>query len=64
MTVDRCICYNLTFDEIQKIAKERGFNTVKELQIAGICSLNCKLCEPYIERMFKTGNTSFKYGDI
>jgi len=64
MTVDRCICHNITFDEIQKIAHQRDFNTVEELQVEGICCLNCKLCKPYIELMFKTGQTSFKPGDI
>jgi bacterioferritin-associated ferredoxin len=64
MAVERCICHNITFDEIQKIAKERGINSVEELQNENLCCMNCKLCKPYIELMFKTGLTSFEPDDI
>lgn len=59
MPVDRCICHKITFSEIKKIAEERNFSSIEELQKAKISSTNCKLCEPYIKQMFKTGLTSF-----
>jgi bacterioferritin-associated ferredoxin len=59
MGVDRCICHNITFGQIRELAKENGLSTVEELQEANICSTNCHLCVPYIERMFQTGETEF-----
>lgn len=59
MAVDQCICHEITFIEIKKLAEEKGFKSVEEVQDAGISSTNCKLCEPYLRTMFKTGQTSF-----
>lgn len=62
MPVDRCICHELTFTEIKQIAKERGFTSFEEIQKAGISSTSCKMCEPYVRAMLKTGKTSFVPG--
>lgn len=59
MAIDRCICHKITFSEIKKIAEERNFSTIEELQKAKISSTNCKLCEPYVKQMLKTGKTVF-----
>ncbi len=57
--VDRCICHNISFEEIRKVAVEKELTTVEQLQNKNICSTNCRLCEPYIEKMLVTGQTSF-----
>lgn len=62
--VNRCICSNITFQEIQTIAKEEGLTSVEQLQAHGICSCNCMLCAPFITRMLKTGKTEFEPGEI
>jgi len=58
--VNRCICSNIYFEKVKEISQRQGFQTVKELAENGICCRHCKLCEPYIEEMFKTGRTSFE----
>lgn len=62
MPVDRCICHEISFIEIKKIAEKRGYKSFEEVQNAGISSTSCKLCEPYLRAMFKTGETSFTPG--
>lgn len=62
MPVDQCICHEITFEEIKIIVKEKGYTSIEEIQEAGISSTNCKMCEPYIREMLKTGETSFVPG--
>ena len=59
MAIDRCICHKITFRDIKKIAEDNNFSTIKELQKAKISSTNCKLCEPYVKEMLKSGKTTF-----
>jgi len=58
--VNRCICSNISFEEIKKIAEKHDFSTVEELRDNGICANNCRLCERYISRMLQTGKTAFE----
>ena len=60
--VTHCICHNRSFEEIKEFAQSKGFTTVKELQVADVCSTNCRMCEPYVEMMFETGETAFEPG--
>ncbi|MEX0944788.1 MAG: (2Fe-2S)-binding protein [Balneolaceae bacterium] len=62
MPVDRCICHNITFKEIKKIAEEQGLTSLEEIQIEKIASSKCKMCEPYVKEVLKSGKTSFKPG--
>lgn len=62
MPVDQCICHEISFTEIKKIAEEQGYSSVEEIQNAGLSSTNCKMCEPYIREMLITGKTSFVPG--
>ncbi len=64
MPVDRCICHQISFEQILKSVNERGLRTVQEIQAEKLSSTNCKLCLPYIERMLETGETSFVPGGI
>lgn len=59
MKVDRCICHEITFAEIKRIATEKKLDYVKEIQENGIACTNCKLCVPYVELVLKTGETVF-----
>ncbi len=62
MPIDRCICHNISFREIKSIVEKRGFQRIQELQSEKISSTNCKLCQPYVKEMLRTGKTSFKPG--
>lgn len=59
MPVTRCICHNISFEELKTIAAEEGYSTMYELQAEQLCGTNCKLCQPYIEEMLRTGVTKF-----
>ena len=59
MKIDKCICYDRSFRRIQKESHENGIDKLEDVQhIMNICN-KCKLCNPYIEEMFKTGKLSF-----
>lgn len=62
MPVDRCICHDISFTEIKKIAIEKGYISIEEIQKAGVSSTSCKMCEPYVKLMLETGKTSFVPG--
>lgn len=57
--VNRCICSNVSFLEVKKIAAERNLQSADELRLNEICCRHCQLCRPYVEEMLKTGKTSF-----
>lgn len=60
--VSKCICHSREFAEIKEYAEEHGLTSVEELQSEKFCSCGCGLCIPYIDLMFKTGETEFKPG--
>ncbi|GAB5408545.1 MAG: hypothetical protein BalsKO_09100 [Balneolaceae bacterium] len=62
LLVNRCICHDKTFTEIQEYVEQEGINEVAELQAEDYCSNNCRMCEPYLELMFETGETAFEPG--
>lgn len=62
MPVDRCVCHDISFIEIKKIAIEKGYISIEEIQKAGVSSTSCKMCEPYVKLMLETGKTSFVPG--
>lgn len=57
--VNRCICSNISFREIKEIADQNDYRTVKDLREAGVCSMHCRICEPYVEKVLQTGNVVF-----
>jgi len=59
MKVDRCVCHEITFAEIKRIASEKNLNSVKEIEENRIACTNCKLCIPYVELVLETGETEF-----
>jgi len=62
--VNRCICSNISFEEVKKLAAEKNFNSVEELQLNRVCCRHCELCRPYVEEMLRTGETSFNPGHV
>ncbi len=62
MPVEQCICHKISFSKIKRIAEEKNLKTVEEIRELDIACKKCKLCEPYIKEMLKTGKTSFKPG--
>lgn len=60
MTINKCICYDRSFRRIYKESIQNGIDTLEHVQsIMNMCD-KCQMCNPYIEEMFKTGQTEFK----
>ncbi|PKD45029.1 (2Fe-2S)-binding protein [Rhodohalobacter barkolensis] len=59
MKVDRCICHEISFAEIKRIAREKGIKSLAEIQEKKIACTNCKLCTPYVKLVLETGETEF-----
>ena len=60
--VTKCICCNITFEEILAYAKEHEKEDIDELRAADICSTNCRMCDPYIRITLTEGVTEFEPG--
>ena len=61
MKVDRCVCLSLTFAHLKRVAAERSLD-FDALRQETRCASNCRLCESYIRRMLRTGETVFPLG--
>ncbi len=57
--IDRCQCFQTTFDELKQVAAETGSQSVEELQQHVEFGVRCRLCHPYVRRMLRTGETVF-----
>ena len=62
LLVTRCICHNKSIEEIKEFAESNSITSVEELQAEDYCSNNCRMCEPYVELMFETGEIAFEPG--
>lgn len=58
MKVDRCVCFDVTFAELQRFAKTRACD-LEALRREFHCGRGCGLCIPYIRQMLETGRTVF-----
>jgi len=59
MNIDKCVCYDRSFRRIYKESTQNGIDTLEDLQdIMNICD-KCNICNPYIEEMYRTGETTF-----
>jgi bacterioferritin-associated ferredoxin len=47
------------FFEMKHLIEENSLNSIEELQKIKPCGQSCKFCIPYINEVFKTGETSF-----
>lgn len=59
MKVNRCVCENLSFQEMKKTAERYHCQSIGELQCRLKFGVNCRLCLPYVEKMLITGETQF-----
>lgn len=59
MRIDRCICYDRTFDELRRVAEANSAHSIDALQRYIDFGLQCELCHPYVRRMLRTGETWF-----
>ena len=59
MRIDRCVCFQVLFSELKKLALTTGAGTIEELQRETEFGLRCRLCHPYVRRMLRTGETVF-----
>jgi len=57
MSVDRCVCHNVTLAQLKAIATKD--TTVKELSDKTKCCTSCGMCRPYVILMLRTGRTAF-----
>lgn len=57
--IDRCYCFQMTFEELRGVAARTGASSVEELQAHREFGLRCRLCHPYIRRMLRTGRVVF-----
>jgi len=59
LKIDKCICSNITFSELRKIAISNNADDINKLQEIVDVAKNCRLCVPYLKEMLKTGETEF-----
>lgn len=59
MNIDRCYCYEKSFEQLKAVADETGAASIDELQEHVTFGENCELCHPYVRRMLATGETVF-----
>jgi len=59
MPIDRCYCYQKTFEHLKAISDATGADSVERLQAHVTFGENCQLCHPYVRRMLETGETVF-----
>lgn len=56
MAVNRCICANIPFTELKKLA-DTGIGDLEDLGRLTNCGKGCGMCIPYIRAMLATGQT-------
>jgi bacterioferritin-associated ferredoxin len=59
MKIDRCYCYQQTFEKLKQVSEATGAASVEALQTHVTFGENCQLCHPYVRRMLETGETVF-----
>jgi len=59
MKIDRCYCYDKTFEALKEIAKDTGASSIEELQEEVLFGMNCELCHLDVETMLDTGEIVF-----
>ena len=59
MRIDRCICHQVTFEELRRRCERDSGTDFDTLQREFRCGTGCGLCAPYVRRMLRTGATVF-----
>jgi bacterioferritin-associated ferredoxin len=57
--VDRCVCFHRPFTELLQIARASEIHTLEGLQEVTAFGISCRICNPYVRRMLRTGETTF-----
>lgn len=60
MTIDRCLCFGVTFATLAEVADATGAQSVAELQEHVAFGQKCGLCHPYVRRTLRTGQAVFR----
>lgn len=63
MSVNRCVCFNVSFEKLKEIVEKYDCSTVEELQEHIDFGLGCGMCCPYVEKMLNTGQIEFNLLD-
>lgn len=58
MSVDRCVCHQIKFEQLFDLLREPGATFDRVLEQTG-CGSKCGLCLPYLKLMRVTGRTRF-----
>jgi len=54
MPVDRCVCHQVPFAELLRLARDEGLGIDALVERTG-CTTGCGTCEPYIRLAIATG---------
>jgi NAD(P)H-nitrite reductase large subunit len=57
--VDRCVCFDRPFVDLLAVARAHDIVTLEALQEETDFGLACRICNPYVRRMLRTGQTTF-----
>ncbi len=57
--IDRCLCFQQPFQVLKNIAQQHQCQSIEALARHAEFGKKCGLCQPYIERMLRTGETIF-----
>lgn len=56
--VDRCVCHDVTFADLRRLAAATGHDLDRLATLTG-CGTGCGCCVPYLRLMLSTGQTRF-----
>jgi bacterioferritin-associated ferredoxin len=56
--VDRCICADISFADLVRLARDEGLS-LDGLAARTGCTKGCRLCEPYVRLALATGSMAF-----
>jgi len=59
ISIERCVCSDVSFSHLKDVADETGIESLEELQQACTFGVTCRLCHPYVRRMLKDGTVRF-----
>jgi len=58
--VTRCVCFDVSFARMKELIDARGLQSPEELRACIQFGEKCKLCAPFVERIFESGETEFE----
>lgn len=61
--IDRCICFNISFQEIKEKIESENIN-IEEAKRSIPCCTRCRLCRPYLSKIVESGRVSFDVGEV